>query len=443
MYFAHNSNKKECEGIMRPYTVLFMSIVSVCLATCDLKLSDDDEVINTPGPAITLTVSGHVITYGQPVPGILIRLSYITDFHRKSLGSATTDANGHYSIQTQGVEGYTHSCTHFMYSVYISGDNDSYWQADNVANCATPQVVDFITRRAITSLAINSSGHVFAGTLYGGVFRSTDNGNSWTQSSTDLTFTHMDHLVVNSSGYIFAGTFNKGVYRSTDNGDNWTQINVGMTDTAVASLAVNSSGHIFAGTRYSGVYRSTDNGDNWTQINAGLTDRGIFSLAVNSNGHVFAGTDRGIYRSTDNGTNWVSINVGLTNDQKYVGPLAINSAGHIFAATDDYSISGLRVWGIFRSTDNGDSWISANWVNSNYSIYSLAINSSGTIFNACIDGVYRSVDNGGTWAKIHASKNAGSLAINSSGHIYSAAGYSVYRSTDNGLNWTDITAGIK
>lgn len=54
----------------------------------------------------------------------------------------------------------------------------------------------------INSLAINSSGNVFAGTDGGGVYRSTDNGNNWNQINTDLKTSRVYALVINSSGYI-------------------------------------------------------------------------------------------------------------------------------------------------------------------------------------------------------------------------------------------------
>jgi ligand-binding sensor domain-containing protein len=68
------------------------------------------------------------------------------------------------------------------------------------------------TGGSVSSLAINSSGHIFAGTV-GGVFRSVNNGDSWTQVNTGLISTIVLTLAINSNGYIFAGTWG-GVFRS-------------------------------------------------------------------------------------------------------------------------------------------------------------------------------------------------------------------------------------
>ena len=63
-------------------------------------------------------------------------------------------------------------------------------------------------------------------------------------------------LAINSTDQVFAGTHCDGVFRSTDNGDIWTEINSGLTNTFVEALAINSSGHVFAGTIRGGVFRS-------------------------------------------------------------------------------------------------------------------------------------------------------------------------------------------
>src|SRR3989442_994636 len=71
-------------------------------------------------------------------------------------------------------------------------------------------------------------------------------------------------VVVGSTGTIFVAA-SGGVYRSTDNGDSWIKASNGLPDTLfISSLAINSRGHIFAGTGQ-GIYRSTDGGESWTQ----------------------------------------------------------------------------------------------------------------------------------------------------------------------------------
>jgi Secretion system C-terminal sorting domain len=64
-------------------------------------------------------------------------------------------------------------------------------------------------------------------------------------------------LGIAASGDIFAGT-EKGVYRSTDNGNTWTQTNGGLMTAKVNSLAINSDGFVFAGSDGRGVFRSLE-----------------------------------------------------------------------------------------------------------------------------------------------------------------------------------------
>ena len=56
----------------------------------------------------------------------------------------------------------------------------------------------------------------------------------------------VNSLDINSNGDIFAGTDGGGVFRSRDNGATWSQINTGLTNTDVRALAINSSGDILA-----------------------------------------------------------------------------------------------------------------------------------------------------------------------------------------------------
>ena len=110
----------------------------------------------------------------------------------------------------------------------------------------------------INDLAINSNGDIFAGTDDGPVFRSSDNGDDWSQLNTGLTLPSVRALAINSNGDVYAGTENGGIFRSTDNVDTWSQINTGLTTTVVWSLAIKGTDHIFAGTNGGGVFRSVE-----------------------------------------------------------------------------------------------------------------------------------------------------------------------------------------
>jgi hypothetical protein len=61
-------------------------------------------------------------------------------------------------------------------------------------------------------------------------------------------------IAINSLGDIYVGT-EGGVFRSTNDGDTWTAINGGLTNLDVYAVAFNPNGVIFAGTWGNGVFR--------------------------------------------------------------------------------------------------------------------------------------------------------------------------------------------
>ena len=290
----------------------------------------------------------------------------------------------------------------------------------------------------VLSLAINPSGHIFAGTVNpAAIFRSTDNGGSWFEVHSAPPGRS---LAINSSDHIFAGT-DEGIFRSTDNGVTWTHINAGLTHLFISRLVITSSDDILAGTAahdntFGRVFRSTDNGESWTEIYTGFPVR---SLAINSSGHLFAGVGTGgagVLRSTDNGATWTQINTGLTS--LFVLSLAVNSNGYIFA--------GTFPGGVFRSTDNGDSWTQVLG-SAGQSVESLAIYSSGHVFAGTFGaGVFWSTDNGLSWAQINAGLtniDVLSLAINSDRFILAGtAGGGVFISVQPTTSVREIAGEI-
>src|SRR5205823_2159989 len=141
------------------------------------------------------------------------------------------------------------------------------------------------------ALATNPSGHVFVGTQGGGVFRSTDNGETWTGINNGLTDTNVRALAINSSDHIFAGTWSSGVFRSTDNGESWTEVNDWLTNPCILSSVINENGDIVGGADSPGeLFCSTEEGNSWTRVdNYEYTSSGITALLAISRGAIFAG----------------------------------------------------------------------------------------------------------------------------------------------------------
>ena len=154
-----------------------------------------------------------------------------------------------------------------------------------------------------------------------GVFRSTDNGTSWLHVSSGLTYFNTSTGQIATAGVrafavlpdgiggmnLFAGTWGGGMYRSTNNGSTWTQVNTGFTAASnffdVRALAVRGT-DLFAGTVGDGVFLSTNNGASWTPVNEGLTQKSVFSIIVKGS-TIFAGTTQGVFLSTNRGTTWI------------------------------------------------------------------------------------------------------------------------------------------
>jgi photosystem II stability/assembly factor-like uncharacterized protein len=171
-------------------------------------------------------------------------------------------------------------------------------------------------------------------------------------------------------------------------------------------------------------------------IEVGLSTERIMSLAIGPNGYIYAGTySNGLYRSTDNGGTWVQV----------LGP---SSVYEVFSIAFDLSgnvLAGTYAAGLYRSTNNGDSWtlLSSNTGPNNLpidDIRAVAVAPTGTIFASDYGVMYRSTDNGSTWSESKYSSggsNGGFWAIASgSSRVYiSGSNDWFYHSTNDGSSW--------
>ena len=272
---------------------------------------------------------------------------------------------------------------------------------------------DSLSIGPIFPLTVAPDGAIFAGSERNGIFRSSDNGGSWTMVNKGLTDLNISALAVSSAGPVFAGSVMNGTFRSTDQGDNWVAIHNEFAALNISSLAISIQDHIFSGTWNGAVFRSTDYGNTWSLVNRGLTASNISALAVAPTGDLYAGTwANGLFRSSDDGATWSPVNGGFIVESR-VRSLIIDQKGIIYAGTLEN--------GLFRSTDNGESWSSLNTGPANRAIRSLAVNGAGGLFAGTDAGVLYSDNMGESWIPLNSgltSPRITALAVNARGYLF-------------------------
>jgi photosystem II stability/assembly factor-like uncharacterized protein len=253
--------------------------------------------------------------------------------------------------------------------------------------------------------------------------------------------------------YIYAGfygglfvpgdtTASRNILRSSDNGTNWENVSNGLFSHSVYSLKVYTltvkSNKLFAGTN-NGIFVSSDQGHSWAQQNFDPSKGDVHCFLV-VDSIIFAGTiPCGIFHSTDDGNTWTSANNGLTYNTESKNIYALTRIGSTLFA-------GSWLAGISLSTNNGDSWTHC------YSSYNWEVNSFAVIDSTLFAGleagsVFRSTNMGLTWTRCdngltdsvtHYDLDVISLAVSGENLLAGTSLHGIYFSTNMGNSWVPI-----
>lgn len=287
----------------------------------------------------------------------------------------------------------------------------------------------------------NGSGRyvLFAGSLSNGVFRSTDEGASWTPVNEGFSPFETHSSIIHQSK-VFIGT-EQGVFASSDEGMHWVAVNQGISGEKVVALATTGV-NLYAGTS-SGIYLSSDEGANWLSRSEGLTNLEINTIdAVGT--RLFAGTMAGLFCSTDSGATWSPITVGLPPNPRV----------RAIISHDTTILAAIYLQGVYESTDCGDTWhaknvgLPTNLIPSRLSAIPIVTGGhvlylSGWYNGYNTIGLFRSTDDGSTWNAVGAPSTGfpvSNFASNGVRMFATAGGFFV--SSDSCRTWSSSNIGL-
>lgn len=278
---------------------------------------------------------------------------------------------------------------------------DSYGQKENMD--AIAKAVSGLKLRSIgpalmggriADIAVNptdrSTWYVAVGS--GGLWKTTNCGITWTAVFEDQPSYSIGTVTIdpNNTEVVWVGTgenvsgrhvgWGDGVYKSIDGGTTWTQMGLKKSDHIGKILVdprnsdvviVAAEGPLWSSGGDRGLYKTKDGGKSWQLVleideNTGVTDVEfdpanpdvLYAAAYQRRRHVWSllagGPKSGIFKSTDNGESWIQLRTGLPKgDIGKIGIEVTPANPNIVYATIEATD---KEKGFYRSTDKGESW---------------------------------------------------------------------------------------
>jgi len=258
---------------------------------------------------------------------------------------------------------------------------------------------------------------IIAGGVSGGIWRSTNDGTSWTITTTvgqlhsvgcivqdtrpgkrDTWYTGSGEGFGNSASASGASYRGDGIFKSTDNGLTWTQIPSTVNNTPqsfispfqyITNFAIDTSrtsSDIFYAAASNTIQRSSDGGTTWSTVLGTFGSSTWSDVQVDSGGVVYAAlpsasTSAGIWRSPD-GVTWTNISSGVSGFPTTYGRIVIglapsraNVVYFLIQGTNGTNgvnqINGHQLWK-YTYVSGGGSGSGGTWENRGVNLPSLA-----------------------------------------------------------------------
>ncbi len=342
--------------------------------------------------------------------------------------------------------------------VYVGVDGGGIFKTSDGGN-SWVQVNTGLTTKVVSALVIHPDNTyiIYAGTLGGGVYKSIDGGSSWSSTPLETATTYTVSFNPQSPATFYAGTAG-GLFKSTDGGSSWSVMDSGLVNPVVLVLVVDpvTSANLYAGVEDRrtfnklgmGVLKSTNGGMSWSESNSGLTNLGVQVLTINPKNPevIYAGTYSGVYKTTDGASSW---NV-LSGSIMGVSTLPDITSLTVDSINPDIVYAGSIGGIVYKSIDDGTSWESVSIQGTKSTVKAIVVDpvNSKILYAGAKDGLFKTIDGGVSWSSISSgltNTNIYAIVINPVNPqvLYVGTAGGVFKSTDGGSTWREMNTGLR
>ncbi len=346
--------------------------------------------------------------------------------------------------------------------VFVSNDGGINWSATT------------LPRKQYNAIAFSASetGVVYAASRTG-MYKSTDNGDTWAQIGTtsSMYILGMGIKPNNSNTIVIGKSGGVGLHCSIDGGNSFPATNITSGFMRQFAWSASEPNRIFAvmGSSTSSLLSSND-GVTWAAVGPTGNAWGMYISPTNSLFMLLA-HDNGIYRTTDGGLTWDLVYSGMFKGVAEFGGnyYATSNSSGMVQSNDGGLTWTANTQGVVQSTwqtcaSSGEGALFGHWGGVfRCSAYMQPVLASHTGMNLGLvhglayyadtneiwgglegSGVYKSTDNGVTWEhKVNGLDNWMIYELQPTNHQYYLSGRMLagtlsgaYTSTDNGETWT-------
>jgi hypothetical protein len=368
-----------------------------------------------------------------------------------------TGGIGRITVTWPGVAGAS------SYNLYFSQTSPVTTSSTKVTGATSPYVLSPLPNNSLYYFAVAAVENNVEGPLSPQVSGTSSNGpgGPWVKAITSgSNFTSVTRDLANGTTLYATATDAVGLYKSTNDGDSWSPVTGPFNGSGMHAAAANGSTLLVAG--QGAIYRSINGGGVWTTsvTGAGIGEDFINSLGIDplatslvygGDFHIDGGSTSTqlVAKSANGGATFNNLtDATASNLRAYFLQIDPTVSGTLYVA-------GSGTPNVTKSVNNGSTWTSVSPAAGYPTSLAIAPNLSSTLYAGMRDvsnsnsiGVYKTTNSGSMWTAMNTGlpmtlPNVNALLVDptNANRVHAGTSQGYYVTTDGGTNWSAGASG--